>query len=344
MEHLDPEHKEVYELIKGKNGCTYEYVYEKTNYEKKDLSLIIYRLTQLSLIFKQDKSYFTSNVSDEEMAKYNYDKAKEAADKISAAVSKRQVKEIEKQESKLPVAAVSSVSGEPAANMPVVIKPVVPAVPEKIYGNLNRGSNSGIIAFFFYKKRKENTAYNAANIVKELEFILGADAKKIKQTIYSLAYAGVIKVVNPDEYSKFYKWADYLIYPFSEVLPTDDALLLDKSKPVAKTEEAIVTMATTDKSTHIADTEKPSPMLYLHSEKGPREPQIETVHSSESVKNDLEEPVGGTINSFISADEELDTKIIDNGNVIRDSINAHIELLSLKISSLVKLRNALSST
>ena len=67
---LDPEQQDVLNAIKAKPGCSSDYIYSTVSLERIDIAKIIHRLTQLSLIFKQDNAFFQAMREGMEMGGY----------------------------------------------------------------------------------------------------------------------------------------------------------------------------------------------------------------------------------------------------------------------------------
>jgi hypothetical protein len=232
-EHLEPEQKDVLNIIKSNIGCNYDIIYNKGSLEKRDLSLVIHRLTQIGSIFKQNDCYFITSISDSDMATFNANKTKEAEAKLLVKNKNNKVypwkesPEVIEKKNKLD-AIERDVTTLAASVVKAQVKKIVDIAKEhKLPGNYNRGSAPGTIAMFFYLHRNEKVAFSVTNIIKELGVITKA-GNKLSNVVYNLCHAGVIEVINPDEYKKFYKWSNLLTYPFSFVLDSDKYLIPGK--------------------------------------------------------------------------------------------------------------------
>lgn len=235
-EHLEPEQKDVLSIIKSNVGCTYDIIYAKCDLDKKDLSLVLHRLTQLGCIFKQKDSYFVTNINDSDMDTFNAKKAKEAEAKLLAKVESQASKPIKqtsinpnaKNEERHPWKESSEVIEEKKKQQQEVVKKAAITTPpkkvEKPFGNYYRGAAPGIVALFFYMHRNDSIAFSVANIVKELGVVTKL-GDRLDPVVYNMSNAGVIEVVNPEDYKKFYKWSGKLAYPFSKMDSSDKFIL-----------------------------------------------------------------------------------------------------------------------
>ena len=120
------------------------------------------------------------------------------------------------------------------------IAPKVKPLPDsRNYGNMNRGTVAGIIAMFFYENRNTEYSYSVANIVNALEGLVNL-GKNPATIIYGLATKGYIEKVNND-YKKFYKWTNKIMYPFSMMLPNDEFIIPKSAKNESLTTAEITT-------------------------------------------------------------------------------------------------------
>ena len=229
---LDPEQQDVLNAIKAKPGCSSDYIYSTVSLERIDIAKIIHRLTQLSLIFKQDNAFFTVGVSDKDVKEFEEKKRKEQEDKLLAITQAKAAKKVaelklakELEDSKPKVEVVTVVTPTQAKEE---TKKYITDTPTKFVdkhnGNLNKGSASGAVAYFFYANRNSGIAYSTNNIAKELGKFTGL-GDKVKPLVYILATAGFIKPIDPKDFRKFYVWSGKFAYPFTKQKPEDVALI-----------------------------------------------------------------------------------------------------------------------
>lgn len=238
IDDLGYDEQEIYKLIKNKPGCNYDYLYKQGSFEKARLSLLIHKLTQLCLIYKEKECYFATNVSEEDVRMHKEKIAREAEAKLSMVAE-----QMARAAKTTPPVAIPVVHG-PSKAAPLeengnvdkkegVIPPKAVETPAAVskppvstaFGNIRKSTNRGIVAYFFYSRRGDGNAYSRENLKKEFANLKNPLTADINPVLQMMAYEGILRAVNPGERPVFYVWNNKFDYPFPVKDPSDALLL-----------------------------------------------------------------------------------------------------------------------